>query len=203
MTSNRDEVVNDIIAQDFDPAGRTTLRELAERALKIDKQRCPATKKSSPSVTSSARNNNVSFTSNTSNATREQLKKGDKVYMVGTDGRAKKGTITDITKNNRGRAVPNVKWNGESSAVQVPFSSLKIDTRPTPSTPQLAKGSGPGPMELDATNKGKGVLSCHVCRGRGHFARECPSRPVSGHEARIDEVGSGDEEDNESLKGDA
>ena len=94
-----------------------------------------------------------------------------------------------------------MKWNGESNMVQVPFTALKIDTRPTPSTPQLAKGSGPGPMELDGAGKGKAALSCHVCGGKGHFARECPLQAVSGHKARIDEVGL-DEDEEESLKGD-
>lgn len=122
--------------------------------------------------------------------------------MIGTDGRAKKGTIAKISKNSPGKPVPNVRWNGESSNVQVPFAALKIDTRPTPAAPQLAKGSGPGPMELDGANKGKAVLSCHVCGGRGHFARECPSRNVSGHEAKIEDVDSDDEEE-EALKGDA
>jgi hypothetical protein len=195
-----EEIINDIISQDFDPAGNTTLHQLAERALKIDKRRRPSKKASTPSTTSSARNNNVSFASNTSNATREQLKKGDKVYMIGTDGRAKKGIIADIGKNLRGKSVPNVKWNGESSNVQVPFQNLRLDTRPTLATP-LARGSGPGPMELDA-NKGKATLSCHVCGGKGHFTRECPSRNVSGHEARIEEVES-DSSDEESLKDDA
>lgn len=104
-----EEVVNDIIAQDFDPAGTTTLHQLAERALKIDKRRLSSGKKKTASVTSSAQNNNVSFASNTSNATHELLKKGDKVYMIGTDGHAKKGTIAEIIKNTQGKNVLSVK----------------------------------------------------------------------------------------------
>ena len=197
------DVVNDMIAQDFNvSAPTTTCRAVQERALKIDKCRQTVSKKSTTaSTTSSARNNNVLFASNTSQATRELLKKGDKVYMIGTDGRAKKGTIAEISKSAKGRSVPKVKWNGESSAIQVPFNALKIDTRPAPSTPQLAKGSGPGPMELDALSIGKGPLLCHGCGGRGHMIRDCPLRNASGHEARIEDIESKEEE--ESLKGDA
>lgn len=193
-----DEIINDMVSQDFEPLGNTTFQQVAERALKIDKRRRPAKKQTSTSTRA------TSVTSTTTTSTREQFNKGDKVYMIGTDGRAKKGTIAEITKNAKGKTAPKVQWNGETTATTVPFATLRRDTRPalpaTASTPGLAKGSGPGPMELDG--KGKGVLLCHVCGGRGHFARDCPSRNVSGHEAKISEVGS-DEEEEESLKGDA
>lgn len=178
-----EEVVNDNVIQDFDPSGTTTLHQLVKCALNINKQHHPITKKT-VSITSSACNNNVSFASNTSNTTHEQLKKGHKVYMIRTDGHAKKGTIAEISKNSCGKNVLNVKWNRESNLLQVPFRALKIDTCLNLSTLQLAKGSGPGPMELDGANKGKAVLSCHVCGARATLLESAPggtslgTRPV-------------------------
>ncbi|KAF8604284.1 hypothetical protein BDV93DRAFT_507921 [Ceratobasidium sp. AG-I] len=89
----------------------------------------------------------------------------------------------------------------ESNLTQVPFNTLKIDTRPAPVTLQLVKGSGPGPMELDTSSKGKGPLLCHGCGGCANIIHDCPSRNVLGHEARMEEIDSDDEDNKESLKG--
>ncbi|QRW24327.1 Retrotransposon gag protein [Rhizoctonia solani] len=52
-------------------------------------------------------------------------------------------------------------------------------------TPVLASNSkGPGPMDLDG--RGFSNLTCHVCGGKGHFARNCPSKPMSGHVANVE-----------------
>ncbi|QRV80816.1 killer toxin subunits alpha/beta [Ceratobasidium sp. AG-Ba] len=125
--------------------------------------------------------------------------------MIGTDGRAVKGKIESIGRNNRGQVVPNVKWAGQNSTVQVPFPALKKDDRPTtgvtrapPPPPGLAKGKGPGPMELDGEKRTGGII-CLRCQGKGHMARDCPSKPISGYEAKIEEVKEPDSDD-ESVK---
>lgn len=124
-----EEVVNNIIAQDFEPTGQTTLHQLAEWALKIDKKHLAAGKKKT-CIMSSAHHNKISFTSNTYDAKHEQLKKGDKVCIIGTDGHAKKGITAEISKNSHGKNVLNVKWNWETNMVQVAFGALIIDMRP-------------------------------------------------------------------------
>ncbi|QRV82689.1 hypothetical protein RhiJN_10704 [Ceratobasidium sp. AG-Ba] len=140
--------------------------------------------------------------------TREKLSSGDAVYMIGTDGRAVKGKIESIGCNSRGQVVPNVKWTGQSATVQVPFPALKKDDQPTsgascipPPPPGLAKGKGPGPMELDGEKRTGGII-CLCCQGKGHMARNCPSKPISGYEAKIEEVKEPDSDD-ESVKDDA
>ncbi|QRW09679.1 Retrotransposon gag protein [Ceratobasidium sp. AG-Ba] len=119
-----------------------------------------------------------------------------------------KGKIESIGRNNRGQVVPNVKWTGQNSTVQVPFPALKKDDRPTsgvarapPPPPGLAKGKGPGPMELDGEKRTGGII-CLRCQGKGHMARDCPSKPISGYKAKIEEVKEPDS-DNESVKDDA
>ncbi|QRV99032.1 Zinc finger, CCHC-type [Ceratobasidium sp. AG-Ba] len=143
-----------------------------------------------------------------SNQPREKLSSGDAVCMIGTDGRAVKGKIESIGRNNRGQVVPNVKWAGQNSTVQVPFPALKKDDRPSagtsrapPPPPALAKGKGPGPMELDGERRSGGI-TCLRCQGKGHMARDCPSKPISGFEAQIEEVKEPDSDD-ESVKDNA
>ncbi|QRV96520.1 Retrotransposon gag protein [Ceratobasidium sp. AG-Ba] len=143
-----------------------------------------------------------------SNTTCEKLSLGDTVYMIGTDGRMVKGKIESIGRNNCGQVVPNVKWAGQNSMVQVPFPALKKDDRPStsiscapPPPPALAKGKGPGPMELDGERRTGGII-CLRCQGKGHMARNCPLKPISGFEAQIEEVKEPDLED-ESVKDNA
>ncbi|KAG8786825.1 hypothetical protein FRC12_016213, partial [Ceratobasidium sp. 428] len=73
--------------------------------------------------------------------------KGNRVFTIGTDGRATHGKVTKITKNAKGFNAPWVKWDGQDSEVEMTFDSLKKDTRPAPSTPSDPKG--PGPMDID------------------------------------------------------
>jgi hypothetical protein len=138
---------------------------------------------------------------------REKLTMGDTVFMIGSDGKAKKGKITAISRDNFGKVNPVVQWNGSSDKVRIPFLSLKKDSHPQSNpNPQTPKNDdkGPAPMDIDAkaAGKGKGKLVCNNCRGTGHFARECPSKSYSGHEAHIEEVEE-EEEVDESGKGDA
>ncbi|KAF8751864.1 Retrotransposon gag protein [Rhizoctonia solani] len=126
--------------------------------------------------------------------TRTRLNVGDNVYMIDpTTRRAKKGAITSIVRTTSGN-MPNVRWNGETKDTMIPFPSLKKDERPAAAapvkpiiapTPVLASNSkGPGPMDLDG--RGFANLTCHVCGGKGHFARNCPSKPMSGHVANVE-----------------
>ncbi|KAB5587863.1 hypothetical protein CTheo_8695 [Ceratobasidium theobromae] len=150
--------------------------------------------KSNPSKGSSTSKN-----TNTSNvSTHEKLAVGDAVYMIGPDGKAKKGQITSIKKNSKGVLTPTVQWSGSSEKNQVPFCSLSKDGCPLPPPQKKSDSKGPGPMDVDNTGKGKQVSTCHNCGGHGHFARECLSKSISGNAAEIEE-----EEEEESLKGDA
>ncbi|KAF8703919.1 hypothetical protein RHS03_06157, partial [Rhizoctonia solani] len=130
----------------------------------------------------------------TPTSTHTCLNVGDNVYMIDpATCCAKKGAITSIVCAASGN-IPNIRWNGESKDTMIPFPSLKKDKRPAAAapvkpiiapTPVLASNSkGPGPMDLDG--RGFSNLTCHVCGGKGHFARNCPSKPMSGHVANVE-----------------
>ncbi|KAF8748437.1 hypothetical protein RHS01_10847 [Rhizoctonia solani] len=100
--------------------------------------------------------------------------------------------ITSIVQTTSGN-MPNVRWNGETKDTMIPFPSLKKDERPAAAAPVKpiaapvpvpASSKGPGPMDLDG--RGFSNLTCHVCRGKGHFAHNCPSKPMSGHVANVE-----------------
>ncbi|QRV83624.1 Retrotransposon gag protein [Ceratobasidium sp. AG-Ba] len=202
----RDEIKMAMLSQLFDVKDNATTGQMVvDRALLIDQHLEQFSGRSIFEKTPSSSKNHAPTPSNN---TREKLSTGDAVYMIGTDGRAVKGKIESIGRNNRGQVVPNVKWAGQNSTVQVPFPALKKDDRPTsgitrapPPLPTLAKGKGPGPMELDG-EKRTGGITCLRCQGKGHMARDCPSKPISGYEAKIEEVKEPDSDD-ESVKDDA
>ncbi|QRV96856.1 Retrotransposon gag protein [Ceratobasidium sp. AG-Ba] len=180
-----------MLAQLFDPQDTaTTFQDMADRALEID-LRVEAYNSQTNKLFKSENKGQSS-----SNPSCKKLSTGDAVYMIGTNGRAVKGKIT-----------PNVKWAGQNSTVQVPFPALKKDDRPmtgtscAPPPPPLAKGKGPGTMELDGERR-KGEITCLRCQGKGHMARDCPSKPILGYEARIEEVKEPDSDD-ESVKDNA
>jgi hypothetical protein len=190
-----------LMAQDFDHSEATvTLQSLAEKALKIDQrlEAFQAQNKTSHSSSTSVSKSvaSPSAAAPTGNA-RDKLTVGEKVYMIGSDGKAKKGTIQAIGKNGKGATVPTVKWNDGSSG-EATFKSLKKDAHPvtTPAAkPANASSSntGPAPMDLDAAGKGKKPVICSNCGGKGHYANACSSKPYSGQ---------GLESDNESENGD-
>ncbi|QRV99065.1 Retrotransposon gag protein [Ceratobasidium sp. AG-Ba] len=191
-----------MLAQLFDPQdAATTFQDVADRALEIDLRVEAYNSQANKSFKSESKGQTSSQTG------REKLSTGDAVYMIGTDGRAVKGKIESIGRNARGQVTPNVKWAGQNTTVQVLFPALKKDDRPmtgtsrAPPPPPLAKGKGPGPMELDGERR-KGEITCLRCQGKGHMARDCPSKPISGFEARIEEVKEPDSDD-ELVKGDA
>ncbi|KAG8781157.1 hypothetical protein FRC12_022186 [Ceratobasidium sp. 428] len=194
------EVKHSMLAQSFDPAGTTTFNELAERALLIDKhiQQFAKTEKpkNNPSPSTSTAKTTTTTTTQTTTA-KTLLSKGDRVFTIGTDGRATRGQVTKIAKNAKGFNAPWVKWDGQNDEVKMTFDSLKKDTRPAP-TPGTSKG--PGPMDLDSAGKGKSVITCNRCQGKGHMAKDCPSKPMSGYEASVEKV---DSEEEESEKDDA
>ncbi|KAF8749256.1 Retrotransposon gag protein [Rhizoctonia solani] len=154
-----------------------------------------STRLSNPSVSTACTTSTVVPTS-TSNPTPTctRLNVGDNVYMINpTTRRAKKGAITSIVCTTLGN-MPNVRWNGETKDTMIPFPSLKKDKRPAAAAPvkpiiapipiPAANIKGPGPMDLDG--RGFANLTCHICGGKGHFARSCPSKPMSGHVANVE-----------------
>ncbi|GAB1519596.1 hypothetical protein RhiTH_002664 [Rhizoctonia solani] len=149
---------------------------------------------STSSPTPCAPSNAISQATPTSTSTCTCLNVGDNVYMIDpTTCRAKKGAITSIICTTSGN-MPNVRWNGETKDTMIPFPSLKKDERPAAAAPvksivapipiPAANTKGPGPMDLDG--RGFANLTCHICGGKGHFARSCPSKPMSGHVANIE-----------------
>ncbi|QRV92681.1 hypothetical protein RhiJN_20699 [Ceratobasidium sp. AG-Ba] len=199
----KDEIKMAMLSQMFDVKDNATTGQMVvDRALLIDQHLEQFSGRSIFENKNSSSNNRAAVPAN---PTREKLSSGDAVYMIGTDGRAVKGKIESIGRNNRGQVVPNVKWAGQNSTVQVPFPALKKDDRPStgtsrapPPPPALAKGKGPGPMELDGERRSGGII-CLRCQGKGHMARDCPSKPISGFEAQIEEVKEPDSDD-ESVK---
>ncbi|QRV95266.1 Retrotransposon gag protein [Ceratobasidium sp. AG-Ba] len=199
----KDEIKMAMLSQLFDVKDNITTGQMViDRALLIDQHLEQFLGRSIFENKNSSPNNRAAAPAN---PTREKLTSGDAVYMIGMDGRAVKGKIESIGRNNRGQVVPNVKWAGQISTVQVPFPALKKDDRPSagtsrapPPPPALAKGKGPGPMELDGKRRSGGI-TCLRCQGKGHMARDCPSKPISGFEAQIEEVKEPDSDD-ESVK---
>jgi hypothetical protein len=202
----KDAMKDAMLAQNFDPHN-STLVELTDRALLIDARleaytpsRSSTTAQVTMTKTTSTYTAPASSNTPSSCGTQERFNKGDPVYMLGPDNKAKKGVITAIGKNNRGFVTPTVKWNDVAEPVNIPFSVLKHDTRPASADAvPKADPKGPGPMDLDSANKGKTVRTCNICGGKGHFAKVCPSRATSGYEATNEEVA----EEIESGKEDA
>ncbi|KAF8689679.1 Retrotransposon gag protein, partial [Rhizoctonia solani] len=185
--------IKDIMLSTMFQWRHTTAQQVYDKAEEIANH-IESTRLSNPSVsspTNCAPTNAIS--TSTSIPTCTCLNVGDNVYMIDpTTCCAKKGTITSIVQTTSSN-MPNVRWNGESKDTMIPFPLLKKDECPaaaalvkpiiTP-TPVLASNSkGPGPMDLD--RRGFSSLTCHVCSGKGHFVRNCPSKPMSGHVANI------------------
>ncbi|GAB1528363.1 hypothetical protein RhiTH_011557 [Rhizoctonia solani] len=186
--------IKDIMLSTMFQWRRATAQQVYDKAEEIANH-IESTRLSNPLVPTIRASSSAAPTS-TSNPTPTctRLNVGDNVYMIDpTTHRAKKGAITSIVCTTSGN-MPNVRWNGETKDTMIPFPSLKKDERPAAAapvktiiapTPVLASNSkGPGPMDLDG--RGFSNLTCHVCGGKGHFARNCPSKPMSGHVANVE-----------------
>jgi hypothetical protein len=42
-------------------------------------------------------------------------------------------------------------------------------------------------MDIDNAGKGKNTPLCNICGGKGHFAKVCPSKGMSGYGAEVKE----------------
>ncbi|QRW17538.1 Retrotransposon gag protein [Rhizoctonia solani] len=185
--------IKDIMLSTMFQWRRATAQQVYDKAEEIANH-IESTRLSHPSVsTVRAPANAAPTTTSIPPSNRTCLNVGDNVYMIDpTTRRAKKGAITSIVCTTSGN-MPNVRWNGESKDTMIPFPSLKKDERPAAAAPVkpivapvpvLATSKGPGPMDLDG--RGFANLTCHVCGGKGHFARNCPSKPMSGHVANVE-----------------
>ncbi|QRW13670.1 Retrotransposon gag protein [Ceratobasidium sp. AG-Ba] len=185
-----DEIRNSMIAQNYDPTTHN-LAHVAGRALDIDRHLISfGGKKTSNSSTS--KTSSVAKTATaTSSSTQERFSKNDRVYMIGTDGRAKKGKITRIGPGLGGRIQPTVQWDGDSNEVKLQFRDLKKDTKPATAPPPKRD---PDAMDLDNAGKGKKAVICNKCGGKGHWANQCPSKDISGYEAFVEDPDTSDEE---------
>ena len=83
--------------------------------------------RSKPAVTEIKKATSSGGSGNSTVSLGHRYGKGYKVYMMGLDGRAKKGEIEQIGENKWGQVIPTVKWN-DSTKAQVPFQSIKVDT---------------------------------------------------------------------------
>ncbi|CUA70042.1 Transposon Tf2-12 polyprotein [Rhizoctonia solani] len=161
-----------LMAQDFDHSDASiSLQNLADKALKIDQrleQFQAQNKGLSHGQSSSGSKKEASPSTAPQGTPRARMSVGEKVYLIGPDGKAKKGMITKIGKNKKGLLVPTVKWNNGLEEVTT-FKGLNKDKYPAdaPSAPKPPKpsGSGPQPMDLDAASsskKGKTII-CNTC----------------------------------------
>ncbi|KAB5587753.1 Retrotransposable element Tf2 [Ceratobasidium theobromae] len=195
------QIKEHMLAQDFDHAGTTSFRTLAERALKID-QRIEAFRVGKAEINKETKKSSSSAPT-MSNSSR--LAVGDYVYTKGKDGRARKGQVSAIKKNSRGGLAPFVRWSdGTTSESQ--FRYLNRDMRPVlasggaPSAKTTSSGEsskGPAPMDISA-EKGKAAIICNKCGGKGHFAKLCPTKSYSGN-ALVSDEDTDEEEDTSQL----
>jgi hypothetical protein len=179
----KSEITGYMVSQMFIPHNHTC-QQVMDRAAEIDRYIEYYAPKKATNTSNAAMKSSPSASTSTQNTTQKaRLSIGDFVYMVDpATKRAKKGVIESVGKTKEGRNAPNVKWNGESNTVMVPYKDLDKDRRPLPAVPTTtpkANNSGPAPMELDGK---AGKLKCYNCQGYGHMASSCPSKPMSGHE---------------------
>ncbi|KDN34720.1 hypothetical protein RSAG8_12194, partial [Rhizoctonia solani AG-8 WAC10335] len=177
------EIKKMMVAQNFDHS-TVTCNTLAAKALEIESrlEAFNLQNKSHTTGKSTSKGDSKSSTA-TLGAPGNKLSVGDDVYVI-RDGKAVKGKITKVGKNNKGKEAPTVQWNDGTTSF-AKFKSLKLDNFPsepsssyTPPAPSKAStsSSGPTPMDLDAAGSSKKPLICHNCGGKGHIIAQCPSK---------------------------
>ncbi|KDN35596.1 hypothetical protein RSAG8_11458, partial [Rhizoctonia solani AG-8 WAC10335] len=180
------EIKRMMVTQNFDHSTITS-NTLVAKALEIE-SRLEAfnlqNKTSSHTTGKSTLKGNSKSSTATLGAPGNKLSVGDYVYVV-RDGKAIKGKITKVGKNNKGKEAPTIQWNDGTMSF-AKFKSLKLDNFPsesstsmyTPPAPSKAStlSSGPTPMDLDTAGSSKKPLICHNCGGKGHMVAQCPSK---------------------------
>ncbi|KDN35611.1 hypothetical protein RSAG8_11440, partial [Rhizoctonia solani AG-8 WAC10335] len=177
-----------MVAQNFDHSTITS-NTLAAKALEIESclEAFNLQNKTSSHVTGkSTSKGNSKLSTATPGAPGNKLSVGDYVYVI-QDGKAIKGKITKVGKNNKGKEAPTIQWNHRTTSF-AKFKSPKLDNFPsepsssstyTPLAPTKASTlySGLPPMDLDAAGSSKKPLICHNCGGKGHhMIAQCPSK---------------------------
>ncbi|KDN41647.1 hypothetical protein RSAG8_07325, partial [Rhizoctonia solani AG-8 WAC10335] len=161
-----------MVAQNFDHSTIMS-NTLAAKALEIKSHQEPFNLQNKSSSSHMTGKSTLKSDSKLSTATLgvpgNKLSVGDYVYVV-QDGKAVKGNITKVGKNNKGKEAPTVQWNDGTTSF-TKFKSLKLDNFPsepssssyTPPAPSKAStsSSGPAPMDLDTAGSSKKLLICH------------------------------------------
>jgi hypothetical protein len=159
------EIKDMMLSQNFDPTGtNTTFQNVSDKALEIDTRLMAYNRETTGQKSTTKRE----IETPRSQGNREKFSVGDHVYMMGTDGKAKKGKISAINKNAKGITMPTVIWDGTSGGVQLPFRSISKDSRPNnDSKPSKKDNKGPAPMDLDKPGKGKERSSAIAAEEKG------------------------------------
>jgi hypothetical protein len=195
----KDEIKMAMVSQNFKPHEATrTFNQVRERALEIDStmNAINAPKKlQSPQTSTSKQTTSKTATSTPNTSLGQRFNVNDRVFMSKPTGGVQYGKISSITRNAKGRPVPQISWD-DGTKGNVPFGAIQKDTRTsTFNAPiiQTPKSSTPAkdPNAMDLDGKGKGPMICFTCGGKGHSARVCPSKnTASGFEAQIEEISS-------------
>ncbi|GAB1518667.1 hypothetical protein RhiTH_001731 [Rhizoctonia solani] len=162
--------IKDIMLSTMFQWRRATAQQVYDKAEEIANH-IESTCLSNPSASTICATPTVSISNPNSPPTCTRLNVGDNVYMI--------DPTTRYHFNCSHHLWQYAKCQDERPAAAAPIKPIIAPT------PVLASNSkGPAPMDLDG--RGFANLTCHVCGGKGHFARNCPSKPMSGHVANVE-----------------